>query len=234
MPGKRFVVAAQNHDQVGNRMRGERLSTLADFESQKVAAAAVLLSPYLPLLFMGEEYGETAPFLYFVSHGDPQLVEAVRRGRREEFAAFGWEGAPPDPQAESTFADSKIDPELAGGGRHGALQDFTRELLRLRREVPALANLDRGGVEAHTFEALRALAVVRRHEGSEAFLLLAFGPAAVSIRPSVGGRWRKVLDSGENRWAGSGRVAAPRLEGVGTSESIDLPGPAALLYVAEP
>ena len=234
VPGARFVVSAQNHDQIGNRMKGERLSTLTDFGSQKVAAAAVLLSPYLPLLFMGEEYGETAPFLYFVSHGDPQLVEAVRRGRQEEFAAFGWKGAPPDPQAESTFAASKIHPGLAADGRHGALQDFTRELLRLRREVPALANLDRGGVQTHAFDRQRALAVVRRHADSAALLLLAFGPGATSIRPAVGGRWRKLLDSGEIRWAGSGRVAAPRLEGAGTSESIDLPGPAVLLYVAEP
>jgi maltooligosyltrehalose trehalohydrolase len=88
----RFVVCCQNHDQVGNRARGERLSSLFDWESLKLAAGLVLLSPHIPLLFMGEEYNETAPFLYFVSHGDPALIEAVRRGRREEFARFTWEG----------------------------------------------------------------------------------------------------------------------------------------------
>src|SRR5437667_2761407 len=98
-----FVVCSQNHDQVGNRATGQRLSALVDFESQKLAAGATLLSPFVPLLFMGEEYSETAPFQYFTSHLDASLVEAVRRGRREEFAAFGWEGTVPDPQDEGTF-----------------------------------------------------------------------------------------------------------------------------------
>ncbi|HEY5542871.1 MAG TPA: hypothetical protein VIM04_06415, partial [Candidatus Binatia bacterium] len=81
-----------NHDQVGNRMLGERLSQLVSFEALKLAAGAVILSPFIPLLFMGEEYGEEAPFQYFISHSDPQLVDAVRDGRRQEFAAFSWQG----------------------------------------------------------------------------------------------------------------------------------------------
>ena len=104
----RFVAFAQNHDQVGNRLLGERLSRLVSFESLKLAAGAVILSPFTPLLFMGEEYGETAPFHYFVSHSDPDLIEAVRKGRLEEFAAFRWMGDPPDPQAEKTFQRSKL------------------------------------------------------------------------------------------------------------------------------
>src|SRR5439155_1354127 len=84
VPAERFVVCAQNHDQVGNRPRGERLSRLVDLEGLKLAAGMVLLSPFVPLLFMGEEYGEEAPFLYFVDHSDPKLVRAVRRGRRAE------------------------------------------------------------------------------------------------------------------------------------------------------
>ena len=92
VPADRFVVAVQNHDQTGNRARGERLSTLLSAEALRLAAALVLLSPYVPLLFMGEEHGETNPFLYFVSHGDPALVEAVRKGRQEEFATFSLGG----------------------------------------------------------------------------------------------------------------------------------------------
>src|SRR5262249_23569043 len=95
---RQFVVSSQNHDQVCNRAQGERLTALTDFEGLKLAAGLVLLSPYVPLLFMGEEYGETSPFLYFVSHGDPALIDAVRRGRREEFKKFAWQGEPPDPQ----------------------------------------------------------------------------------------------------------------------------------------
>jgi maltooligosyltrehalose trehalohydrolase len=97
IPAERFVVFCQNHDQVGNRMLGERLSQLVSFEALKLAAGAVLLSPFIPLLFMGEEYGEEAPFQYFISHGDPLLVE-VRGGRREEFAAFGWQASPRIPR----------------------------------------------------------------------------------------------------------------------------------------
>src|SRR5579862_790268 len=108
----RFVVFSQNHDQVGNRALGERLSRLVSFEGQKLAAGVTLLSPFVPLLFMGEEYGETSPFQYFVSHGDKDLIEAVRRGRQEEFASFGWKTEVPDPQAESTFVNSKLHQQL--------------------------------------------------------------------------------------------------------------------------
>ena len=107
-----FVVCNQNHDQVGNRAAGERLSALVDFEALKLAAGVTLLSPYVPMLFMGEEYGETAPFQYFISHLDPALVEAVRRGRREEFAAFGWQDMVPDPQDEATFRRSQLQHQL--------------------------------------------------------------------------------------------------------------------------
>ena len=99
--GERFVIALQNHDQVGNRAHGDRLSTIVPFAAVKVAAALLCAAPALPLLFMGEEYGETSPFQYFTSHLDPALVEAVRKGRTEEFKSFGWEGAVPDPPGEA-------------------------------------------------------------------------------------------------------------------------------------
>jgi len=105
LPPAKFVVCNQNHDQVGNRAAGERLTALVGTEALKLAAGITLLSPFVPLLFMGEEYGESAPFQYFVSHGDPVLVDAVRRGRREEFAAFGWQDSVPDPQDEDFVAE---------------------------------------------------------------------------------------------------------------------------------
>lgn len=129
----RFVAFAQNHDQVGNRFLGERLSRLVSFESLKLAAGAVILSPFIPLLFMGEEYGETAPFQYFVSHSDADLIEAVREGRMEEFAAFGRVDDPPDPQAEKTFQRSKLEHGLKLEGDHKVLLRFYRELLRVRK-----------------------------------------------------------------------------------------------------
>jgi maltooligosyltrehalose trehalohydrolase len=138
LPSDRFVVCVQNHDQVGNRAEGERLSLLVSREALKLAAAILLLSPYVPLLFMGEEYGETNPFLYFVSHGDPALVEAVRQGRRKEFAAFGWAGEVPDPQSEHTHARSRLDWSRAFEPEHAALRSLYADLLRLRATDPAL------------------------------------------------------------------------------------------------
>ncbi len=133
-----FVIFIQNHDQVGNRAAGDRLGALVSPDALKLAAALLLLAPYVPLLFMGEEYGETSPFLYFVSHGDCDLVEAVRKGRREEFESFGWAGEVPDPQAVETFERSKLHYELEYEGEHGKLRAMYRELLAIRREEPAL------------------------------------------------------------------------------------------------
>ncbi|HEX3007836.1 MAG TPA: malto-oligosyltrehalose trehalohydrolase, partial [Bacteroidales bacterium] len=107
--GEKFVAFNQNHDQIGNRVLGERLSVLVDFERLKLASAALFLSPYNPLLFMGEEYGEDNPFFYFVSHSDKALIKAVREGRKKEFESYKWHTDPPDPQAESTFTASKPD-----------------------------------------------------------------------------------------------------------------------------
>ena len=103
IPAERFIVFAQNHDQVGNRLLGDRLNQTVAFEDLKLVAGLVILSPFIPMLFMGEEYGETAPFQYFSHFSDEQLVEAVREGRRREFAAFAWQGEVPDPHDEATF-----------------------------------------------------------------------------------------------------------------------------------
>ncbi|MDE3136016.1 MAG: malto-oligosyltrehalose trehalohydrolase [Acidobacteriota bacterium] len=213
IPASRFVVFAQNHDQVGNRMLGERLSTLVSFEHLKLAAGLTLLSPFLPLLFMGEEYGETAPFLYFVSHNDRDLIEAVRRGRREEFAAFGWSGAPPDPQAESTFLRSKIDWQLRSAPRNSALCQFHRELIRLRRSLPALGGRNAEKLQAIAQEEERALVISRSCGSSEAFLAFHFGGEATHIAvPAEPGVWEKEIDSADERWLGAGTAAPERFE----------------------
>src|SRR5262249_55446134 len=109
LPGDRFVVSIQNHDQIGNRPFGERLSTLLTPPAQRLAASLLLLSPYLPLLFMGEEYGEEHSFQFFCSFTDPKLIDAVRRGRCREYEALHHDGREaPDPQAETTFIASRI------------------------------------------------------------------------------------------------------------------------------
>jgi maltooligosyltrehalose trehalohydrolase len=129
---EQFVICSQNHDQIGNRMIGDRLTALTDFERLKVAAAVVLLSPFVPLLFMGEEYAETQPFPYFIDHSDPKLIAAVRKGRKEEFASFTWKGEPPDPASEETFASARI--LRPRDGNHAAMRNFYKRLLALRKE----------------------------------------------------------------------------------------------------
>ncbi len=141
LPSRSFVFFAQNHDQTGNRRNGDRLSTLLPHEALPLVAALVILSPGLPLLFMGEEYGETRPFLYFTDHGDPDLVQAVREGRKKEFAAFGWPGEVPDPQSPDTFARSRLtltDPGASLSPFQQALLDWTAHLAEIRRTAPAM------------------------------------------------------------------------------------------------
>lgn len=129
-----FVVFSQNHDQTGNRMLGERTSTLFSFEMYKLLAAAVLFSPYLPMLFMGEEWGETSPFLYFVNHGDQELIDMVRKGRSAEFAEMFSQGTPPDPQDEATFMRSKLNWNLLSEDRHACIFRYYQQLISLRKQ----------------------------------------------------------------------------------------------------
>jgi len=198
-----FVVFAQNHDQVGNRMLGERLSTLAPFEKLKLAAGLVLLSPYIPMLFMGEEYGETAPFLYFVSHTDPALIEAVRKGRREEFAGFAWKSEPPDPESEETFLRSKLNHALAGHGWHRLLRRFYAKLIRLRRSAPALGLLSKSNLEAIACDNSGLLWLRRWNMGDEALAVFHFGDAETQAAAPAG-CWRKLLYSADAEWGGKG------------------------------
>jgi maltooligosyltrehalose trehalohydrolase len=142
--GDRFVVCLQNHDQVGNRARGDRLTTLLGGPArQRLASSLLLLSPYLPLLFMGEEYGEERPFPFFCSFTDAQLVQAVRDGRRREFAAFGWEGQVPDPQSPETFAAARLSWSWPEGSPQAGLRRLYQDLLAARREWPALRDFER-------------------------------------------------------------------------------------------
>jgi maltooligosyltrehalose trehalohydrolase len=204
-PGRQFVVFARNHDQVGNRMFGERLPKLVSFDALKLAAGAVLLSPFIPLLFMGEEYAEKAPFLYFVSHGDADLISAVREGRKKEFKAFQWAGEPPDPQAEETFLRSKLNWERRNHGRGRVMLDFYRELLRLRREIPALAALDKNSLEVSGQEQPRLVFLRRWNAGNQIFCVMNFDRQDAGFNPSLpSGRWKKLLDSANEEWKGPG------------------------------
>jgi maltooligosyltrehalose trehalohydrolase len=141
LSGSQFVVCTQNHDQVGNRAMGERSGALMSDGRLRVAAALLLSSPFVPLLFQGEEWGASTPFQYFTSHEDPELGRVVSRGRREEFASFGWSpDGVPDPQDPATFERSKLDWAEPGKERHASLLAWYTGLIALRRRVAALTD----------------------------------------------------------------------------------------------
>ncbi len=216
IPAHRFVVFAQNHDQVGNRAGSERLSQLVSFEVLKLAAGIVLLSPFVPLVFMGEEYGETAPFNYFVSHSEPALIEAVRKGRRAEFASFEWSGEPPDPQAETTFLESQLNHGLRNEGQPKALLEFYKELIRLRKEIPALAHLSKENLAVIDYPEDGLLFIRRWYEASEVVTVFNFHDEKIAVMlPAPAGRWCKRLDSADGRWLGGGSATPESLSSEG-------------------
>lgn len=189
--GAQFVISMQNHDQVGNRLMGDRIATMLPFEKVRLAAAATILAPFVPMLFMGEEYGEKAPFQYFTSHSDPDLIEAVRKGRREEFDDFIWQGEAPDPHDEQTFHRSRLQWSLREEAQHAAMWTFYQRLLRLRRETPALRSLDLDAVETDADDEQRLL-FIRRGD-----VLLAFNFAEEERRAKVpfSGQWKPLLET---------------------------------------
>jgi maltooligosyltrehalose trehalohydrolase len=207
IPGRRFVVFGQNHDQIGNRARGDRLTEAVSLEQLKLAAGLVILAPFLPLLFMGEEYGETAPFPYFVSHSDPELIEAVRRGRRMEFAEFSWQGDVPDPQDEATFFSAKLQHEMRNHGQHKVLLDFYRELISLRKTIAALARADKDTMEVTGYSVAKILQVERWSDQDRALMLANLSDAKKSVEIRLAdGTWRKRLDSAAPKWRGPGSL----------------------------
>jgi maltooligosyltrehalose trehalohydrolase len=214
LPRDKFVVAIQNHDQVGNRARGDRLSTILTPEQLRLAVALLLLSPYVPLLFMGEEYGETNPFQYFVSHGDPELVEAVRTGRRREFESFGWGEDVPDPQAEETFRRSVLDREHATEPRNAAVFALYRDLLALREEEPMLKP-DAAALSVSETEG--CITILRREvghgDGRGGAVLSVFNCTDSSRETTLpeiaGGRWALRLTTDAVGYGGAGRLAEP-------------------------
>jgi maltooligosyltrehalose trehalohydrolase len=205
LPGERFVVFAQNHDQVGNRAQGDRLGTLLPLEAAKLAAGLLFVTPALPLLFMGEEYGETAPFQFFTSFLDRDLAAAVRRGRAAEFARFAWKSAVPDPQAPDTFVRSRLNHTLAHAPRHRALREYYRAWLALRREHPALGAGNKRLVHA-TLEG--DVLVVRRGGPSGETVECVANLSATRQPRSLPGGARTLLDSAEPRFGGPERVHA--------------------------
>jgi maltooligosyltrehalose trehalohydrolase len=226
-PGEQFVVFSQNHDHVGNRMLGERTSQLVSYEMQKLLAGAVLVSPYLPMLFMGEEYGEKNPFQYFVSHTDPELAESVRKGRKKEFEAFHIEGEAPDPVSEETFERSKLRWESTRQEPHKTMLDFYKRLISVRKNQSPLCVLNRKEISAEYNTDSRVIVLRRQHKLQDIICLMNFSseeqPVEVMVYAST---WYKLLASSDSQWAGQQDMP----EKVTGELSLTLPAESITLY----
>jgi maltooligosyltrehalose trehalohydrolase len=176
--GHSFVGYVQNHDQIGNRARGERASQLLSPRRLKVAAALVLTSPFVPMLFQGEEWGASAPFPYFADHDDPNLADAVRDGRLEEFASFGWDPSEvADPEAPATFASALLDWDELTRPPHAEVLDWYRALVALRAAEPALRDGRFDRVEVDVDEAAATL----RYRRTDIVVAVNLGRAAARL-----------------------------------------------------
>lgn len=203
-PGQQFIVFSQNHDQVGNRMLGERTSHLVSFEMQKLMAGAVIVSPFLPMLFMGEEWSSKDPFQYFVSHTDPDLVEAVRKGRKAEFADFHAQGEAPDPQSEETFKRSTLNWEVLDQPPHQTMRQYYIKLLNVRRLYNSLKIPNRDTIKVIHDEQKKTITLHRWHEEEHVLVFLNFSKDQVSIKnpESADTSWTRILDSADPVWNG--------------------------------
>lgn len=202
IPGNQFIVFNLNHDQVGNRVDGARLCALVNNNRLKVAAAAILLAPYIPLLFMGEEYADQTPFYYFVSHSDPALIEAVRKGRKEEFKDYGFDVDPPDPQAVETFLDSKLHWKKRYHNEHRVILEWHGELIRLRKDLPVLRNWDKKDVKVEPLGE-NGFVLIRQTPDAAHRLVCLFNLSDDPIEyhfPLYIRRAYKILDSRDPRW----------------------------------
>ena len=235
--GRQFVVFSQNHDQIGNRMLGERPGQLVSTEMQKLMAGAVISSPYLPMLFMGEEWGESNPFMYFVSHSDLALIDAVRLGRKKEFSAFQGPFATPDPQDVATFERSKLDWSRLTQEPHRTFLRYYQALLALRKQS-SLRHPNRESVAVVVDEVRQTLTLFRQHPHSSAgqaeetvVCLMNFSKEIQSLTLPVSERaWHKLLDSADPQWHGP--AAAPAVI-MGSHEPVSVQPESILIYTNE-
>ena len=180
LPGWRFLGFSQNHDQVGNRARGERLAHLVSPGRARIAAALEMTAPFVPMVFQGEEWAATSPFQYFTDH-EEELGKLVSEGRKKEFAAFGWDAAEvPDPQARATFERSKLNWAERSQGEHAEMLEWYRRLIALRRSAPELTDGDLAAVQVRFSEDEHWM-VIERGRWTVAFSL-AQQPVTLEVR----------------------------------------------------
>lgn len=205
LPSYQFIACAQNHDQIGNAKGSERLSKLVPFAALKLSAAVLITSPYVPLLFMGEEYGEVAPFHYFIDHSDPGLIEAVFEGRKREFREAHGFGEPAPAHEAATFKASKLNWALRGTGQHKTLLRYYQRLLELRRQLKLGSPSYPESFDITTDEESQTIVYQRAMADGRLLCLLNFSQAVSLIDISPADRsWVLQLDSADNEWNGPG------------------------------
>lgn len=212
-PYSQFVVFAQNHDHIGNRFLGDRITTHMSFEALKLIAATVLLSPQVPLLFMGEEYGETNPFQYFIHHTNEDLVNMVRNGRKEEFHYFNWEGEVPDPQSEEIFRQCKLSFNYEHDEKRMRLLEYYKKLIALRKSHTVLQGRDRNAITVyHRPEENKIIGFTRQHNGKQLLIVLNFDNQPRCFSQPMSHAGRKIFDSSGTEWLGPGAVTPEELK----------------------
>ena len=229
-----FIICCQNHDQVGNRPKGDRLSTLVPDAALKVAAASVLLTPNIPLIFMGEEYGETAPFLYFVNHGDIPLQAAVRDGRLAEYKGFGWTEIGYDPNAVSTYERSLIHPDAPSDTRQQGILRWYRRLIGLRKHIPALGASNDDMLRLWTFGEQVLIIHRQASIGPQAIVVLGFNatPTEIDICAPEG-EWTRILDASSDEYGATCQVSMPEALTISAkNQPIPIPSFTATVYVS--
>lgn len=234
-PSSQFVVFSQNHDQVGNRPLGYRPGSIMSLEKLKLAAGAVILSPFVPLLFMGEEYGEVNPFNYFVSYYDESLINAVKEGRRKEFEGFQWKEILPDPQDVKTFHRSRLNMESRFSGEHKTLLRFYKQIIHLRKGLPVLFKHGKEEREVDCFADEKAILVRILTGDPGVFYICAFSDTPLKVDlPISERRWEKVLDSSSEEWGGPGEVSPRSVEATKTGISLEINPFSIVLYRTAP
>lgn len=206
LAGECFVVFAQNHDQVGNRMLGERNATLFTPAAQRLMAMAVCLSPFTPMLFMGEEWGAQTPFQYFVSHGDDELIEAVRKGRKQEFSEFHASGEPPDPQAISTYQDSTLDwKEMESAYGQQNLQ-YYKALLHLRKTLLSKVEWSREQFRVKHDQHSETITLLLKTQDRDLQCILNFSSHKQEVPLQDNAAWSVLWNSDDESWGGNSNI----------------------------
>jgi maltooligosyltrehalose trehalohydrolase len=202
-PFNQFVVFTQNHDQVGNRARGDRLAATLSFEQLKLAAATLLLSPYIPLLFMGEEYGENNPFLFFTDFSDPDLIEAIRKGRASEFRYANNDF--PDPQDEHSFQRCVLC-RKEDQGSECVMFNYYRHLIDFRKTRPAMQGVTRDALLVHPSQG-NVLAFERKIVNDHLYIWLNFSGEIMTLKNEGEDPLYRIIDSAASDWGGPGTPA---------------------------